>query len=533
MKRPRVATVLLALSAAILLTPLIGVFSLRIYDTELIRQTETELLAQAAFVQAAFGADYESCIRASGLDLNTAGIKAERLPEIEISLDGKRRFRPERARLDMRNDPIAAESGNPVQSSSPVDACAAAAGERIAPLLVATQEVTLAGIRVIDSNAVIAASTRAEDVGLAWAPDEVVKSLKGEVVRSIRRRVSTSPDPPLDSFSRRGGIRIYVAFPVWIGERIVGSVVVSRTPVSLQNALYINRRIFMGLLTIVLLVTLGFSALAAWAVGRPVRDLMRQIREIEQGKIAEPLSKPGTAEFEALSLAIAKMDKTLRQRNEYIRNFARNVSHEFKTPLTSIRGAAELLEEFDEMPPEKRKDFVSNISADAQRLDRLVNRLHELARAETTPAQEVTSSALNLAQNIAREFNDEGFEVKADGDDVLVAVPCDVLDSMIRNLIENARQHGAAPVAVNIHAGKTTVNIDVSDAGAGISPGNMTKIFEPFFTTARALGGTGLGLSIVGALADQYGGSLTLVEKESTTFRVVFPLAKAVHDQES
>jgi signal transduction histidine kinase len=532
MKRPRVATVLLALSAAILLTPLIGVFSLRIYDTELIRQTESELLAQAAFVQAAFGAEYESCARASGLDLKEAGIKATRMPDIEISADGKRRFRPEPARLDMRNQPVAQESANPLKSSTPLDVCAAKAGERIESLLVATQEVTLAGIRVTDSNGVIAASTRREDVGLDWAPDEVVKSLQGDVVRSIRRRVSSSPDPPLDSFSRAGGIRIYVAFPVWIGDRIVGSVVVSRTPVSLQNALYINRRIFMGLLTIVLLVTVCFSALAAWAVGRPVRDLMRQIREIEQGKIAEPLSRPGTAEFEALSLAIAKMDKTLRQRNEYIRNFARNVSHEFKTPLTSIRGAAELLEDFDEMPTEKRKDFVSNISADAQRLERLVNRLHELARADTTPAHEDMSSALNLAQNIAREFNDEGFEVKADGDEVLVAVPSDVLDSMIRNLIENARQHGAAPVAVNISAGKTTVNIDVSDAGAGISSGNMTKIFEPFFTTARALGGTGLGLSIVGALADQYGGSLTLVAREPTTFRVVLPAVKAVHDQE-
>jgi len=260
---------------------------------------------------------------------------------------------------------------------------------------------------------------------------------------------------------------------------------------------------------------------------------MRQIREIEQGKIAVPLSKPGTAEFEALSLAIAKMDKTLRQRNEYIRNFARNVSHEFKTPLTSIRGAAELLEEFDEMPPEKRKDFVSNISADAQRLERLVNRLHELARADTTPAHEDRSSALNLAQDIAREFNDEGFEVKAVGDDVLVAVPSDILDSMIRNLIENARQHGAAPVEVSVSAGKTTVNIDVSDAGAGISSGNMTKIFEPFFTTARALGGTGLGLSIVGALADQYGGSLTLIPQERTTFRVVLPVARVVNGQES
>jgi len=209
-----------------------------------------------------------------------------------------------------------------------------------------------------------------------------------------------------------------------------------------------------------------------------------------------------------------------------------SIAHEVNNPLQAVQNCLHLAGRED-LPPEKRKDFVSNISADAQRLERLVNRLHELARADTTPAHEDRSSALNLAQDIAREFNDEGFEVKAVGDDVLVAVPSDILDSMIRNLIENARQHGAAPVEVSVSAGKTTVNIDVSDAGAGISSGNMTKIFEPFFTTARALGGTGLGLSIVGALADQYGGSLTLIPQERTTFRVVLPVARVVNGQES
>ncbi len=529
MTRPRVGTVLLALSAAILLTPLIGVFSLRIYDTELIRQTEAELLAQGAFVQAAFGAEYERCARASGLEIETVGIKAEHLPKIEVSNDGLRRFRPQSAKLDMRDAPIDGESEDPSEDKKVIDACAAQAGEKIAPLLTATQEITLAGIRVTDSNGVIASSTRSEDIGHSWTPDEVKTSLKGKVVRTIRRRNSTSPDPPLDSFSRRGGIRLYVAFPVWLGERVVGSVVVSRTPVSLQNALYINRRIFMGLFIIVLLVTLGFAAFAAWAVGRPVRDLMRQIRDIEQGKASEPLTNPGTAEFEALSFAIAKMDRTLRQRNEYIRNFARNVSHEFKTPLTSIRGAAELLEEFEDMPNQKRQDFVANIAADAERLERLVNRLHELARAETAPTQEETSSVLELAQNIAGEFNDTGFEVKVTGDDAVVAVPPDLVDSMVRNLIENARQHGAAPVLVNVSVDKMNVNLDVADSGAGISAGNMTKIFEPFFTTARAKGGTGLGLSIVGTMADQYGGSLTLVSGDLTTFRVALPRVKVVN----
>ncbi|MEZ4459823.1 MAG: hypothetical protein R3E66_08840 [bacterium] len=328
----------MTLSTAVLITPLVSVFALRIYDTELIRQTETELIAQAAFVQGAYRQAYARCLVTQDIDPTTAGIAAKRLIDVEVSPDGSRRFRPVPPVLDMRTSAILPPSPDPEAATrDSADICGLSAGRDIAELLVEAQEVTLSGIRITDASGTIVGSTRREDIGLVWRTEEVQKSLDGNVVRQARARVSESPDPALDSLSRRGAVRLFVGFPVWNQDRIIGTVVVSRTPVSLQKALYTNRALFAGLLGLVALVSLALSMLASWAIGRPVRSLIQQIRAIESGQPAVELKSPGTAEFEELSRAVAQMDAALRERNAYVLNFARNVSHEFKTPLTSIQ----------------------------------------------------------------------------------------------------------------------------------------------------------------------------------------------------
>lgn len=527
MTRPHLRTILWTLTTAVLVTPLVGIFGLRIYDTELIRQTETELITQAAFAQAAYRQAYAACVKASGRDPKTAGIAAEIVPTIEVSPDGERRFRPIPPTLNMRTDKILEESPDPLPSAAVPDACGIDSGRQIAPLLIEAQEVTLAGIRVVDSRGVIVASTRTPDIGREWKTEEVARGLTGHVVKQVRSRMSDHPDPPLDSLSRRGAVRLFVAVPVWLGERIIGVVVVSRTPVSLQKALYTNRTLFLILFAVIVLVSLLLSTLASWAIARPVRGLLRQIRAIETGEPSHPVNAPGTAEFAQLSQAMARMDEALRQRNTYVQNFARNVSHEFKTPLTSIRGAVELLQEFDEMPLEKRAAFLANIEADAARLDRLVTRLHELARAETTRGGQERTDVLEVGEQLVREFIERGVEVTITGENATTAVPREVVDSMIRNLVENARTHGNPPVVVSIKRNDTAINIDVEDRGEGVSQNNREHIFDTFFTTARDSGGTGLGLSIVRAMAIQHGGTVELLDTRVTTFRLVLPLAEA------
>lgn len=523
--RPHVHTTILGLTAAILVTPLFAFFGLRLYDTELVRQTEAELVAQAAFIQAAFGQSYRECLRQQGMDPAEAGIPGKHTLPFTVSEDGTRTFRPVPTVLDMRNSSILGPSVDPSATSVEIDRCAAQAGQRINPLIREAQEVTLSGIRVVDFQGIIAASTRPDDVGQIWTAEEVQTALTGRVAQTLRARDSQSPDPPLDSISRGGGIRVFVAFPIFVDSRVVGAAVVSRTPVSLQKALHANRAIFFG----VLLGVFAIAGLAAFfairMIGKPVAAMMRQVKNIEEGLPAEPVSNPGTAEFAALSHALSQMDSALRARNTYIQNFARNVSHEFKTPLTSIRGAVELMQDFDTMEPAQRDRFLANIMADTHHLDRLVTRLHELARAESKPRQESRVPIKPILSNLAKSFTEDGFEVSVESEDLNVNVAEEVFISMMRNLLENARQHGAAPAQVRAYRVQNQAVIEVRDAGEGVPQAHTQKIFETFFTTARDHGGTGLGLAIVRALAEQHLGTLELQQDtDGSVFCLKLPL---------
>ncbi|WP_051040395.1 MULTISPECIES: histidine kinase dimerization/phospho-acceptor domain-containing protein [Methylomicrobium] len=113
--------------------------------------------------------------------------------------------------------------------------------------------------------------------------------------------------------------------------------------------------------------------------------MILQTEKVKSGeqKVIDPLQNPATIEIARLSESFAGMSRALSERTDYIRRFATYVSHEFKTHLTSIQGALELLQDHaDTMPEERRQRFIANLLADTHRLRQLVNRLLELAHAD-------------------------------------------------------------------------------------------------------------------------------------------------------
>jgi two-component system sensor histidine kinase ChvG len=208
---------------------------------------------------------------------------------------------------------------------------------------------------------------------------------------------------------------------------------------------------------------------------------------------------------------------------------AADISHEFKSPLTSIRGAAELLLEGAAEDPQARARFLGNILEDAGRLDRLVSRLLELSRLE---ADEMPFEEIPLDPFVAEVV------ASAAGPAVPVIVQQRTaraswrgrpgqLGSALRNLIENARQHAARG---------TGVTVTVEDAGGGlcfvvhnhgeaISEANLGRIWDRFFTTRAASGGSGLGLPIVAAAVTAHGGRTFVSSDEvaGTTFGFELP----------
>ena len=198
----------------------------------------------------------------------------------------------------------------------------------------------------------------------------------------------------------------------------------------------------------------------AWFAGhtvvRPTRQLAAMARRVARGEIhaVEPLPLPMTREAQSLSESIVTMARTLEARADYVRDLALGISHEFKTPLTGIRGGAELLRDhLDEMSAEERRKFLSNILADTERLERLVRRILELARADSLAPRGDESCDLAQATNeMAAEVRRKGQRVSVA--EMPAALPASIdrasFDIVLSNLLENAQQHGGKGVSVTV-----------------------------------------------------------------------------------
>ena len=146
-----------------------------------------------------------------------------------------------------------------------------------------------------------------------------------------------------------------------------------------------------------------------------------------------------------------------------------------------------------------------------------------LSRA-TNAARPQTSRARWRGQH-AQDGVDVTVEVSPGAEAIEVEMAPVTLESILTNLIENARQHGGDDVQIMVHLRRQEgwFILEVIDDGPGISEANRARIFDPFFTTARDSGGTGLGLSVVASLLEAHGGGIELAEGQPTTFRMRLP----------
>lgn len=272
--------------------------------------------------------------------------------------------------------------------------------------------------------------------------------------------------------------------------------------------------------------TIVIALVLARAITRPVHELTERTARIGQGdrEAIQPLNLHGSREIATLSHGFLTMAQKLFDRADYISGFAAHVSHELKSPLTSIKGAAELLQDTGgAMTAQERAKFLDNIVGDTSRLVTLVERLRALAKAENPEIRGSTTLALIEAE-LNRRFDDISIEMTGD---IHAGYSMAAENAIIvfSNLIENARHHGAGRIVFMAAETGRSLLVSVRDNGTGISTGNAEKIFEPFFTTRREAGGTGMGLAIVQTLLAAHDGSIALVDSEiGAAFEVHIPL---------
>lgn len=237
---------------------------------------------------------------------------------------------------------------------------------------------------------------------------------------------------------------------------------------------------------------------------QPMRSLTAFARS--EGRIPAP-EHFGTPEFSQLGEAVLEMTATLQGREAVLRSYADHVTHELKSPLSAIRGAAELLSS-DGLAAQDRSKLLDNIAVASTRMEGLLEDQKAFARAnEPMPAGTCVLSELASDWPIAT--------VDCDG---VLPLSHEVMNVVCTQLIGNAQTHGATSVTMTCHADR----LIVSDDGPGISAGNRDRIFEPFFTTNRDGGGTGMGLAIVQRMLAAHGADIRLIAGPGARFEISF-----------
>ena len=521
MRRIRLRTLLLLINLLILILPLAGIWFLRLYESALIRQTESELVAQAAVIVGAFKssrqrliadgkAQPEAAADAPAVD-RPAVVPADRMPELALATDR-----------------VLPPPPDPAPPDRPATIAAGLVGQQLETVIRDAQQVTLASIRVLDPNGVIVASTGRNAGQSVIALDEVARALRGEPMSVMRYRERPATIVP-GGFSRGAALRVFVTMPVIVDDHVVGAVMLSRTPRDLAQAIW-GKRYELGALAVILVVVgIGSAVLTSRLITRPLDAVVAQAGRVAAGDLtaAGTIPASGTREAEELSVAVGHMARSLAQRADYIRGFAAHVSHEFKTPLASAKGAVELLaQDGDTMSAAERTHFFGLVASGLDRLERLVRGLVDFARAEMAQRASGTVDILPALREVAGSYCARGLAVAVSGDDALVAMPREAFTVALSALLDNALQHAGtrARVTIETAAMADCVLLTITDDGPGISPDNRARVFEPFFTTARTQGGTGLGLPIVRAVVGAAGGSIELLDGEmGARFRLSLP----------
>ena len=509
----RLRTILFLSLLFVAALPGVGAVFLRVYENTLVQQTEAELIAQGAVLAGAWRADWPAP-----------------LPPMGDGID------PQPPTIDLKSMPTLPAQPAAVPAAAQAAPEARAAAQKLAPVVVEASRTTLAATRVLDGQGIVVLGG-GDDRGRSYAQvPEVRDALAGRTTTVLRRRADYAPRYALEWLSRASSIRVHYTRPVLAGGRVIGVLMLSRSPRGLFVGLYQDRgKIALGV-ALIFLTLVVLAGLLSRGIARPIAALAGATDNVARGRPAA-LDAPPTAAVEIRSLYVnfAAMAERIERRSRYLRDFAAAVSHELKTPIAGIKGVLELIDDHPEMREEERARFLANARGDADRLSHLLRRLLDLARADMAAAPEDARADLaDAVRKVADAHRGADFKVEVALIDLPpVAAPEELIEAVIETLVENSRQAGASAVRIEAEAQSGRVRMLLTDDGPGVPAADHERIFEPFHTTRRAEGGSGLGLAIARSLLDACGASIrSLLVERGAAFEVTFRAEAATRTRE-
>jgi len=477
----RIRTRLLLVNVLVVAVPLLGVGFARFYEREMLRRLEQDMINQAELVRLLLSED------PSGLRLEDRG---------PLLADAARVTRT-RIRLLDEHGALRADShaGGPPE------------GPEAAPPSLWRRPSPEPAPSVLAPPAPVDVSQR----------EEVLAALHGHYGAATR------------FWKDRGVLYLFAAQPIVRDGAVQGVVYVTRSTNPVRAAMYQLRSTLVIILIAALGATVVLSLFLARTISRPLGFLTRAAERIAAGDRAERLKLERRDEIGQLARAFDRMERKLEERARFAAELAADISHEFKSPLAGIRGAAELLSEGAADDPAARQRFLDNILADEDRLDRLVTRLLELCRVQADPAPKELLDYEALVRDLARRsVGPAPVDVGYHASHTELTGRRALLGSVLSNLLDNAQHHATegSRVEVRVAEGPAgTIRTSVHNQGRAITEPNLARLWDRFFTTRAAEGGTGLGLPIVKAAVEAHGGSVFVLsnDEQGTTFTFDLP----------
>lgn len=380
-------------------------------------------------------------------------------------------------------------------------------------------------VMLIDSSFTIVKDTYALDEQKTILAEEVMQAYNGETVQKY------------DADNHY----IEMTFPMHdeSGKNVIGVMLVSVSTDSIAATLAILKQyaLMIQFLVAVIVVIAGFAV--STALVRPFRRLTKSIKDVQDGYEADFISVKSYSETETMSAACDEMLRRLQTLDESRQEFVSNVSHELKTPLTSMKVLADSLMGQEDIPVELYREFMTDIGAEIDRENKIINDLLSLVKMDKSAGNiNITSVQINellerimkrlrpIAQKQNVELVMESFRpVVAEVDEVKLTLA-------LTNLIENAIKYNNPDgwVHVSLNADHQNFFVTVEDNGIGIPKEAQNRIFERFYRVdkshSREIGGTGLGLAIARNAIIMHRGAIKVhsMEGEGTTFTVRIPL---------
>jgi signal transduction histidine kinase len=329
-----------------------------------------------------------------------------------------------------------------------------------------------------------------------------------------------------------------VALPLFFDDtrsrrKLVGSVVVFSAPLEdVEGSVDVIRERMLAAALIALLAATIAGLVVARTLARRVKRLEEVAWRVAEGDFGARFPIDSPDELGQLARALGDMQRQLAELDSARKRFIATASHELRTPIFSLGGFVELLED-DDVPEEDRVRFLEQLRVQVDRLGKLATDLLDLSRLEagSLELRPERTDIGQLARAVTSEFepglagHDSKLEVRLPPDPVSAVCDPERVAQVMRILLDNALTHTPAgtDVVVSVSERGDVVRLGVGDFGPGIHRSMLPRVFEPFVTTDDARG-SGLGLAIAHELAERMKGRLVVESQPGrTTFTLELP----------